>query len=1301
MWIFLWSYLKTNENDHGLHEHPELATSWKLPSVRQYLSHDEIVLIKSHLCRFGLRVGEALRRKSTLFATSSDSIAVSLQKLCSCEQLHEHLVGGTAHYAQEYPPLLVKAIVDGLIQEWIDDQQGKPSHMPQHSDLVQWAEELHPRDVMQWRSFHQDAVLVMRKPDHIPQRGPGHRTLRWTWAINPVDGKWLQLERARSGRPLKIEVAYEKVVVLYCHPAVQDVFAVEDGRDISIGEKGMVLRAHVNLGHPHVKEFVRLLKAAGTRPDIIQYVLKEFKCEGCLKEKRQPTRLPASTPRTYDFNVVVGVDLLFVVGADPRQEHPVLNVTCVGTLYSTFTMVHPNRRSSSLVWAAFLKCWLRVFGSPSFVIMDQGLEFQGQFVEGLEDHGIQPILIDRDAPYQNGVTERRGGLFKEVYYKSRELRQPADVTEAEDLIHEVSWALQTMTNRSGYSPAQRVLGKQPMISMEVLNDSGQYEMTQDGAWRRSEEMRQAARKALMEVDSRDRVNRATRARPRRAREDLKFTEGEPVYVWRQGRRGHQAKVGPCFVVLQRGDTVWVTRRGELWKCNKSQVFPMGNLEKQGLEVIPAELLRAKERIKFDGEKLGYIDVQREGEPVDVPEEPPPRPLEDQRPQQQQIVRRAPQTPRGPPEGLRTPNPSTPAPSTPLPLTGPSPSTPSSTTTSVKLKSESMQDAAGSQAKKLKFDTNRVTEADELWRASVENQQQKSSSSSSSSTRPTTTANPSGAAELCEWNRYDFEARRYRGSNSKGPLWEDVVRRVTLDIDSNQIICDEEISGAIPLHKLHDKLPIGVKNIQTTLVYKRVPGHPDPGKPMIDGQIGSSEKMPQKGMREEDARLVDSGMKRGLEEPDEDERSSQRSKIFGVWRANDVTIWGKKCQFPVIANVRDLAAFPKIQKADCAYFTSTGDFDFSGLTKQSGKELDEKSLSPQEVVIFNGAKLTEINNLINSNAIEMITDPKLLEEIRSQFAHRIMPSRFILVKKAGEVGEDWKAKARWILLGHKDPDALQLERYAPTPSSTTIMLCFQVLASMKFKMFIMDVSSAFGQSDHHEREQGPLYASMPPTGIPGYEKWNLIRVLTAVYGLVNAPAVWRKTVRRLLLELGYSESIFDPCLYYLKQIPSEYHPEDRYGVAGVVLLDVDDFCQGGNDRHANLMAELRTKLKFGKWKEVYNGSADYIGRTLKQLSNYEIQVSMQRYIEEKLRPVTLSKERLKQKNDVLTAQETTWLRGVGGSLLWVGKEGRPDVGAACAMAMSWSSNGPTVDHISREPQMFAPECSPLNHDMGFG
>ena len=397
---------------HGLHEHPDTATSWTLPSVQNYLNHDEIILVKSHQCRFGLRVHQGLNRKSTLFATSCDAIAVNLQRLCECELPHEPLVGGLPKAAETYPPKLVQAMIDGLIQEWVDEQRGCPPHLPDRGDLEQWMEELGRQD-FQWRQFHDCAVWVSNNKTHMPRQGPGHRTLRWTWVRNLWDNKWMQLERARTGKPPKLEVAYKAIIVLYYHPDLQFTYA--EISTVTAAEKTMVLRAHINLGHPSVKEFARLLKSAGTRPDIVQYVLQEFSCEGCAKEKRQPTRLPAATPRTYDFNVVIGIDLLFVFGADDKNELPVLNVTCQGTLYSTFVLVHPTRRSSALVWQAFTMAWLRTFGAPSFIILDQGLEFMGAFVEGMENHGVVPLWIDRDAPYQNGITERRGGLFKEVY----------------------------------------------------------------------------------------------------------------------------------------------------------------------------------------------------------------------------------------------------------------------------------------------------------------------------------------------------------------------------------------------------------------------------------------------------------------------------------------------------------------------------------------------------------------------------------------------------------------------------------------------------------------------------------------------------------------------------------------------------------------------------------------------------------------------------------------------------------------------------------------------------------------------
>lgn len=214
------------------------------------------------------------------------------------------------------------------------------------------------------------------------------------------------------------------------------------------------------------------------------------------------------------------------------------------------------------------------------------------------------------------------------------------------------------------------------------------------------------------------------------------------------------------------------------------------------------------------------------------------------------------------------------------------------------------------------------------------------------------------------------------------------------------------------------------------------------------------------------------MKRGLDEAAPSDRQANRSKLFGVWRADDVTECGDKRRYPVIANSRDLKVFVKALNNDCYYQLGPVEKPLTYLTKQSGKELDWKKLNNTERAMFVDAKIKEITNLTESNAIKIETDRKTVEKILLEFPHRIMPSRFIFTKKTGEVGEQWKAKARWILLGHKDPDSMQLERYAPTPSSTTVMLCLQIISSMKYHLFIMDVSSAFGQSDPHEREQGP-------------------------------------------------------------------------------------------------------------------------------------------------------------------------------------------------------------------------------------
>ena len=162
------------------------------------------------------------------------------------------------------------------------------------------------------------------------------------------------------------------------------------------------------------------------------------------------------------------------------------------------------------------------------------------------------------------------------------------------------------------------------------------------------------------------------------------------------------------------------------------------------------------------------------------------------------------------------------------------------------------------------------------------------------------------------------------------------------------------------------------------------------------------------------------MKRGLEGFSSSDRQASRSRIFGIWRTDDATDWNK-AMYPVIVNTRDLDAFPNFAKNNCFYQLKAIDQPLTYLTKQSGKELDWKKLSEGEKEIFVEAKIIEIENLMNFNVISIETNKTIVEKIMREYPYRIIPSRFIFTKKAGELGENWKIKVEWILLGHEDPD----------------------------------------------------------------------------------------------------------------------------------------------------------------------------------------------------------------------------------------------------------------------------------------
>ena len=297
---------------------------------------------------------------------------------------------------------------------------------------------------------------------------------------------------------------------------------------------------------------------------------------------------------------------------------------------------------------------------------------------------------------------------------------------------------------------------------------------------------------------------------------------------------------------------------------------------------------------------------------------------------------------------------------------------------------------------------------------------------------------------------------------------------------------------------------------------------------------------------------------------------------------------------------------------------------------------------------------------------------------SDCSNRTVCSRHVYREKSGEgVGAASKAKCRWCVLGHREPDIRQLERSSPTPQTSSIYTFLFVAAVLQREVTLGDLKSAFVQSDKDlsERPQGQLYASLPHGGIPladgtRVEEGSLVQLNAAVYGLVNTPSAWRKTIVRGKESLGYRRSCYDPCIICLM---------DESGPQGHFLIEVDDLATHGNAVPVENMAKLRKNLKFGKWKSIYNSEGDYAGRTVIQDQSYGFHVHQATFVQERLSPVVIPRGRRLDKKPETTEGEKRQLRAVWGSVDWVHRETRPDVSALASLGMG-SLNHSTVQNL---------------------
>ena len=339
---------------------------------------------------------------------------------------------------------------------------------------------------------------------------------------------------------------------------------------------------------------------------------------------------------------------------------------------------------------------------------------------------------------------------------------------------------------------------------------------------------------------------------------------------------------------------------------------------------------------------------------------------------------------------------------------------------------------------------------------------------------------------------------------------------------------------------------------------------------------------------------------------------------------------------------------------------------SFLMKKAAKEMHHSGHPQPLQSMIDEAKKKEWETLASKPAIK-IHFGKKAKEIKERFSHRFIGSRYVITRKPLEEGcnidpgdsNTFTAKARWCLQGHLDPDLTEKAQsgmlQSPTLSQMGRTLLMQLLSSNGWELQLGDIKGAFLEAGPLPDRYRPLYAHQPPGGIPGIPSESVIEVIGNVYGQNDAPVAWYKTFDASAIEIGWSRSKFDPCLYYLRS-------DDGKSLVGIMGVHVDDTAIGGKGpKFEAAVQSLRSRFPYRKWR-VREG--EFCGAYYRQLSDFSINMS-QKVFAESLKPAHIAKGT--RCDAELTEAQIRVLRAINGSLNWLSSQSRPDLAVQTSLS----------------------------------
>ena len=292
---------------------------------------------------------------------------------------------------------------------------------------------------------------------------------------------------------------------------------------------------------------------------------------------------------------------------------------------------------------------------------------------------------------------------------------------------------------------------------------------------------------------------------------------------------------------------------------------------------------------------------------------------------------------------------------------------------------------------------------------------------------------------------------------------------------------------------------------------------------------------------------------------------------------------------------------------------------------------------------------------------------------------IIGTKWIFRNKLDEHGQIIRNKARLVAQGYCQEEGIDFdETFAPVARLEAIRLFLAYAAFKNFKVFQMDVKSAFLNGDLKEE----VYVKQPP----GFEESSLpdhVYFLNkALYGLKQAPRAWYDTLSSFLINKGFTRGCIDSTLFIRKY----------KGDVILVQIYVDDIIFGSTNLE---LCKKFSKLMSDNYQMSMMGELNYfLGLQIKQEVD-GIFIHQTKYVKDLLKKFDFencSSMKTPMSTSIKLGKDTdgksvniTAYRGMIGSLLYL-TASRPDIMFSTCLCARYQAD-PKESHLAAVKRIF--------------